>query len=271
MNSNYFGQNLEDKVLWNFFGKKNNGFFIDVGAFDGVYLSNTYLFELMGWEGICIEPHPSSFEKCKENRPNSICIHAACVGDNSIEQITFYSEELGFLSGLSNREEELRKRYKGRNKNFAGYEEILVPSFTLNDILTSQNQYSPIDFVSIDVEGAEIDVLKGFDIQKYQPSVLLIEANTYEEEIALDNYLLNKMGYFKSRRLVENLFYCKTSNDAIKLSEIRINGDEKSSWNPIGFSNRSSSNISILQKGIYLIKKGIQRLFLQLRRGQSNK
>ena len=69
-----------DKKLYNVFQKKKNGFFIELGANDGLKQSNTAMFEKhLGWKGILIEPSLKGFELCKKNRPNSICLNCACV------------------------------------------------------------------------------------------------------------------------------------------------------------------------------------------------
>ena len=123
----YVSQNGEDFLLWNFFQKKNSGFFIDVGAFDGKHLSNTYIFEKAGWRGICLEPHPFYFKKCEANRPASICVNAACIGDEHIKQISFQYEELGLLSGIQQMDkQDIEQRYHRRGLTFQGYKEVNV-------------------------------------------------------------------------------------------------------------------------------------------------
>jgi hypothetical protein len=80
LRNSFYSQNGEDYLLSQFFNLKNDGFFIDIGAFDGIHLSNSYTFEKKGWRGICVEANPKYFEICKENRPKSICLNLACVG-----------------------------------------------------------------------------------------------------------------------------------------------------------------------------------------------
>ncbi len=229
----FYSQNGEDFLLWKFFRGKESGFYIDVGAFDGIHLSNTYIFEKAGWKGICIDAHPFYFQKCKENRPNSVCIHAACTGDENVKEVTFHSEELGLLSGIQPRDD-IKQRYEGRGLKFEGFKAENVPAVTLNSVLKSLKERTEIDFISIDVEGHELDILKGFDIESYRPRVLVIEANTESDEIQLDNYIIKQKGYHKARRIVENVFYCREFKDVHALKKIEIDCDFEISDHPLG-------------------------------------
>ena len=91
----YYGQNGEDYILWNFFKYKKKGFYIDVGAFDGLHYSNTKSFEEQGWNGICVEAHPLYYEKLTKTRENSINLHSAAIGDPNLEKIEFSIEQMG--------------------------------------------------------------------------------------------------------------------------------------------------------------------------------
>ena len=229
----YYSQNGEDLLLSTFFHGKKKGFYIEVGAFDGIHLSNTYYFEKLGWDGICIEAHPSYFPKCKENRANSLCIHAACTGDETLKEVTFSSEELGLLSGVEERGD-IKQRYDGRGLKFEGFKKVSVPAVTLNSVLGMQKNKQDIDFISIDVEGHEIEVLKGLNLETYRPRILVIEANTPADETKLDNFLVEQRRYFKAKRLSENIFYCRESSDAQELKKIDIRNYVSMSPHPLG-------------------------------------
>lgn len=86
----YYSQYGEDLILDQFFKAKNitNGFFVDVGALDGIHLSNTYKFEQDGWNGICIEPHKQYFGLICKNR-KSINYNVAC-GNKNQDNIEFF-------------------------------------------------------------------------------------------------------------------------------------------------------------------------------------
>lgn len=232
----FFSQNGEDFLLWNFFGKKTNGFYVDVGAFDGIHLSNSLSFEQKGWSGICIEPHPAYFRLCKHSRNRAICINAACVDNDSEDTVEFFSEELGLLSGTCcDREEDVKTRYKNRGLMFKGFNKIKVPAVTLNNTLV---KYLPpgteIDFISIDVEGTELEVLRGLDINMFRPRVIILEANSEKTKASIDDHLVKLNGYVEARCLGVNIFYVKNPKDADKLQSISVNCKIERNLHPMG-------------------------------------
>ena len=87
----YYSQYGEDYLICAFFQAKRSGVFIDVGAFDGKHLSNTYMLEQQGWTGICVEPHPEFFRRLQQNRPQSHCVNVACVADEKLTTVDFYT------------------------------------------------------------------------------------------------------------------------------------------------------------------------------------
>lgn len=221
----YFSQNGEDFVLAEFFKKKKSGFFVDVGAFDGVHLSNSYCFELLGWNGICVEPQREYFELCSKNRPKTKCIHAACVEEVSSAEIMLHVDQTGLFSGanLSVEQKNITDHYDSLGKDFEGCRQETVPARTLGHILEehASESVSGIDFLSIDVEGMEIEVLNGLDLKKFRPRVLILEAVTDEERSAAQDYLGSK-GYQVGRRLGPNLFFVTNDHDAQAIREIEV-------------------------------------------------
>lgn len=237
MHNRYFGQHGDDFLLWQLFKDQKNGFYIDVGAFDGVHLSNTYSFELAGWNGICVEAIPDIFESCQKARPNTICINAACIGRDDLREVKFFVEKLGLLSGVSvdANEDDIRNRYSRRGIDFEGLEPITVPARTLNSIL--DDHLAPghaIDFVSIDVEGSELDVLKGFDLNRYAPRCIVIEANDDEHERAIMKCLVEKEKYIFARRLGANLFFAHDNKDANILRNTEVRCQIEPTVHPLG-------------------------------------
>lgn len=207
---NSYSQWHEDLILLQFFGDQRPGFFVDVGAFDGIYFSNTYLLEQEGWSGICIEAHPDYAAQCRENRPGSTCIHGACIGDAAKERVTFYAESGGLFSSLSPNDGPAKRHYRvNLGLPFGGFQVLDVPAMTLNSVLANVNR--DIDFISIDVEGSELDVLAGFDLERYQPRILLIEANYLRDAYRIDRYLA-RWGYCRAGQKRVNYFYCAKSD-----------------------------------------------------------
>lgn len=231
----YYSQNGEDYLLWQLFDYKSNGFYVDIGAFDGVHLSNSFSFEQQRWKGICVEPHPRYFALCQQTRPLAHCVQAACVGDENIKSVEFYSEALGLLSGVIEDQESVQNKYQRRGLDFEGFTKLTVPAITLNALL---DQYAlpstEIDFISIDVEGFELEVLQGLDLSRYRPRVLLLEANSAEAERRLDEYLVQQNGYFKARQLSVNIFYVRDAPDVARLKSTPVNCTLQRNLHPLG-------------------------------------
>ena len=225
----YFSQQGEDYILDAFFGFRPTGFFVDVGAFDGVHLSNSYIFEQRGWSGLCIEAAPIYFDLCAQNRPGTRCIHAACVAVEG-GPVEFRFERGGLFSGVKADPNNVTREFASKGIRFEGFENISVPSCTLNAVLGGS--VSEIDFVSIDVEGSEIDVLNGLDLDRYRPRVLLLEANNNPALQALDAHLAPR-GYHRARSIRWNHFYARDRNDILNLRAVSGSGRLKKTPHPV--------------------------------------
>lgn len=212
----YYSQNGEDAIVWALFDKQRRpGFFVDVGALDGTRFSNTYSFELAGWKGTCIEAHRDYLELLRKNRPHSVCIHAA-VADRDEPRVEFFANRRGALSTLDRTMEPVfRERF---GAYFGGFEVQHVPQRTLNTILAAAGAPRPLDVVSIDVEGSEMAVLRGLDLARYRPRVLVIEAAFDGEADEMTDYM-HKAGFFRARSLCGNLFFCRDSADVSTIAE----------------------------------------------------
>ncbi len=236
----YYSQNGEDYILWEFFDYIRTGFYIDIGAFDGIYLSNTYSFEKQGWEGICVEPHPDYFSLLKKNRPNSKCLNYACVGNRNQINIDFQTEQLGFLSSLLNTDEyvnDIKSRYKKKGLEFEGLKTIKIPAASLDELLENHLKSKPdIDFITIDVEGTEIEVLKGFNLGKYSPRVIIIEGNNDAARKKIINYLANESEYLFAGYLIENVYFVREKADLEKIREIEIECQIEKQIHPLGIT-----------------------------------
>ena len=157
-----------------------NGFFIEVGGNDGRTQSNTYYLEYKkNWKGMLVEAVPESFEKCKKNRPNVYVYNCALVSpDYSKSTLLIHYANLMSI-GENAMSSDLLKNHidRGRPNGLPTYS-IDVPVATLESIL---DKISPpaIDFFSLDVEGAELEVLKGLNLKRYRPKFILIEVRNY--------------------------------------------------------------------------------------------
>lgn len=221
----YFSQFGEDYLLWLFFNRKENGFFVEVGAFDGRYISTTYSFAQQGWTGICIEPNPVFFELLNENRKESKCLNYACVGEENLSEISLNIDQTGLLSSLkdgSKLENEIKINLERQNISYNGINKVIVPSRTLNSIF---DEFVPeklnIDFISIDVEGVELEVLKGLDFERYRPNILIIENNDYKNSAKVKEYL-DYYNYTLAKRLGVNDIYVSNYEDFEVIKNIPV-------------------------------------------------
>jgi FkbM family methyltransferase len=149
----YYGQALQDKWVYETIG--TNGIFVDVGAYDGIQTSNTYLLENLGWNGICIEANPLVFESLTRNR-RCTCINKA---------VTNYQGKAHF--GID--------RIAALNEPAS----VLVLCDTLNNILKQSLCPKKIDYLSMDIEGHELTVLREFPFAEWDINLITIEHNLY--------------------------------------------------------------------------------------------
>lgn len=175
---------------------KKKGYFVEFGAQNGIDHSNSYLLEKkFGWNGILAEPSKGSQKKLIENRDSHICFD--CVWHSSNEKVMFWELKSvglsGISTGLKNRDLE-QKRLKGRK-------EYTVNTVSLNDLLDRYKAPNDIDYLSIDTEGTELEILRSCDFNKYSFSVITVEHNFSTERDCLYD-LLSKNGY---KRILENV------------------------------------------------------------------
>ncbi|MDQ3046988.1 MAG: FkbM family methyltransferase [Bacteroidota bacterium] len=201
MKEQYYSQHGEDFLLNKVFNK-TDGFFVEVGCIDGRRFSNTLFFEEQGWKGICIEAHSDYIERIKTNRPGSEVVHCA-IGEKDEGVVTFYANARGSLSSLDKSTEERWKRdYK---QYFSGFEEQKVEKRTLSSVF-DQLKIQQIDFISIDIEGYEVEALQGLDLLKHKPTIILIESDSDEHKQGIEKKLL-PAGYQLILDFGGNLYY----------------------------------------------------------------
>ena len=188
-----YSQNGEDLILNRFLDNKKEGFFVDVGAHHPIRFSNTYLFYKKGWTGINIDAMPGSMIQFNKIRPKDINIESGVGLKN--DQLTFYQFNESALNTFS------KKEALSKNKN--GYEIIksnLVQVESLENLLDKHMpRNTKIDFLNIDVEGKDEEVLISNNWEKYNPSYILVE-------ILRENYIGDKNSsikkFLKSRNYI---------------------------------------------------------------------
>ena len=155
--------------------------FVDVGAFDGVEFSNTLAFEKdYGWKGVCVEPHPERFQQLAANRPKSICVNAAAGSKSGTQRFLKIScEQFSQFDMLSCTVDAAHARRKIAHDNWrkqygGDITEIEVPVLPLWQILLEHRIFT-VDYLTIDVEGSEFEVLKGIEWQALHVNVIEFE------------------------------------------------------------------------------------------------
>lgn len=166
----------QDDFVNSYFNNKNFGYFVEVGAFDGKTFSNTFLLEKLGWKGICIEPNPFCYDDINKNR--SCIIDNSCVSDNNYN-VEFFASSI-CSSGINdeNTVRLVKRNFKRNLYNKKEAKKLNVITKTLTQILDNNSSPTDIDYISIDVEGHELSVLKGIDFNKYKIKLMSIEINS---------------------------------------------------------------------------------------------
>ncbi len=203
-----YSQEGEDMILRRLFENQKTGFYVDVGAHHPMRFSNTYFFYKRGWRGINIDAMPGSMKLFNKFRPRDINIEKAISSEKQI--ITYYVFNEPALNGFS---KELSEERHGKGNYFI-VSTIDMKTTTLEEIF---DYWLPkgqeIDFLSIDVEGLDFEVLKSNSFEKYRPKVILIEIL----ESSLSNLENNEISKFLKR--VNYSIYAKTVNTVFFIND----------------------------------------------------
>lgn len=183
-----FSQLGQDTQVVNFYKGAKNGYFVDIGANDGVTLSNTFLLEKeYGWTGICVEPIPNVFKNLQKTRSCHCENKAAFHTDNL--QLNFSIAKYNLLSGIT----DMLDIYK--SKVLENKCKIQVETITLNTLLEKYNAPPVIEYLSIDTEGSEYEILKNINFEKYIFGLIDVEHNFIEPRRTEIRTLLESVGY----------------------------------------------------------------------------
>lgn len=204
----YYSQMGIDKIIENSFPIYHIGNCIEVGAVDGILYSNTYRLEQGGWNCMCVEPVPYHWPALRNNRRNAINF---AISSNNVDNVDFnvaYSQNcpLDGITGL-----EVDYRTFNLHKTLPGLEDLKIEKIKVNSrrldwCIENYFPETTIDFISIDVEGTELDVLKSFDIAKYDTKFYVIENNHNDQDV--EPYM-EQFGYYRCLRMNVNDFYTK--------------------------------------------------------------
>lgn len=164
-----YAQRFEDFHLWRALGDVRNGFYVDIGAGPPVYDNVSFAFYLAGWRGICVEPNPALVALGRAVRPRDYLYEGLC-GAAEGEATLYLQREFHGLSTTIAEHAQAAEKEVNRSA-----EPLVRPMTTLN-ALCAQHAPATFEFLKIDVEGAEADVLRGADFSQHRPKVIVVEA-----------------------------------------------------------------------------------------------
>lgn len=201
----------EDLFLFHLFNGALEGRFIEVGAYDGVTHSVTYPFEAIGWRGVLVEPLPARAAQCAAARPHSRTVHAALGPAGSGGAATFTqvggghrAEKMSFLTTTPRHRKIMRDR--------GPLTSVQVPLTSMDAVLADEEP--GFDFAVIDVEGGEAALLRGFDLRRHRPRVLVVEDKSGGADPTVPQLVLPQ-GYAVAGRVSDNLIFIRADEAAL--------------------------------------------------------
>ena len=180
-----YAMDNEDTAVLNYFKDKKNGFYVDVGGYHPIHRNNTYLLYKKKWSGINIDTSQFSIDLFNHMRPDDLNYNCAISNKNEIISL-FYQKELSQLSTTD--KDQAETVFQGNIKEKA------IQAFTLDEILNKDKfKDVKIDFLDIDVEGADLKVLEGLSFDKFKPELVCVEIHAKEiKQSNIYNFLVDK-------------------------------------------------------------------------------
>jgi len=195
----------ECRLLLEAFDFAREGFFIEVGANDPRQNSLTYLLERLGWTGMLVDPLSKCYEKLQRARPRARCFHCACVRPDQTGKITLHAPDPSSVVAT------VEKNVDDFDIAYAFTE--TCDAVTLESLVQQVNP-ARIDFLSIDTEGTELDVLLGFDLSRHRPRLVLMEDKLYH--LSKHRYLTGQ-GYRLVKRTMLNNWYVPARQNTLSI------------------------------------------------------
>ena len=209
-NGSQFG---EEKFILHFFDKNYKGKFVDIGCFHPTRHNNTYRMYKCGWRGINIDLNPLTIDLFNFARQKDININAA-ISNNEENKTLYFVDELNTQNTLEvNHLSFLKNHHNLKEEEIS---EQIIKTRRLDKILDSHN-FNDIDFMNIDVEGHELNILNSIDFLKYKIKFICIEMIDHNDQAKLINEKLNiilkRNGYILEKRIDFNFIFKKIDND----------------------------------------------------------
>lgn len=197
---------LQDLYVTYKLGERRNGYFVEFGAADGVLFSNTFRLEKsLGWTGILAEPYPRWREPLRANR--AARIDHRCVWSESGRRLEFVAAhrhpELSSLGAFAGGDQYAASRR-------VDAEVVVVDTVSLNDLLAEHGAPTTIEYLSVDTEGSELDILRAFDFDRYRVAIVTVEHNHKAEAREGLHRLLTGHGFVRELELfsqVDDWYY----------------------------------------------------------------
>jgi FkbM family methyltransferase len=203
-----YSQEGEDLVLARILEGKTTGFYVDVGAHHPLRFSNTYLFYRRGWRGINVDATPGCMEDFRRMRPHDINIEALISSEPGSAPFFLFNEP-----ALNTASDILADRTPKEHPRYQVVDSVVLETRTLSEIL---DVYLPhgknIDFLNVDVEGADLSVLKSNNWERYRPTYILVELLDTEFEDIKDHDItvyLQEHAYRVAAKFVNTVLFVK--------------------------------------------------------------
>ena len=209
-----FSQFGEDLFLASYFADQPAGFWVDVGAFHPILLSTTYLLHRKGWRGINVEPNPEGYAELVKHRPTDINLN--CAISSTEHQVDFICD--GVFSGI----DDSTHLFHDRNPHA---KRIRIDAKRLTDLLRVHVPTGkPIDFLSVDCEGHDLEAIRSNDWAAFRPRVVLVEDHSQRTDTELDCEM-ERHGYVYYCRLQLTKIFVEASEAARHLPRVRQTHD----------------------------------------------
>ncbi len=193
----------EDKIILDYFGKNFKGTFVDIGCYHPTRHNNTYELYKKGWQGINIDLNPLTIELFNYLRPRDININSA-ISDDEKKKNLYFIDDLNTQNTLEKNHIDFLKKYHSIKDD--EIKVMQVDTKKLNNVL-KQHNFKKVDFLNIDIEGHEINVLNSIDFNTYSFRAICIEMISHNDLSEKHNEKIKKILQEKNYHLLKKISY----------------------------------------------------------------
>jgi FkbM family methyltransferase len=183
-----------DKIYLKYFGFPSTGFFVEVGAYDGEFVSNTSFIADLKWKGLYIEPISEYYEKClKRHENNEVIVANVAIGEDEGEVIIWKGQTLSTLNY-----EQVNRYKKIGWADHDHFTETSCDQLRLDSLMEQLQVPKNFDILVVDVEGKEAEIFKTFDLDEWNPKMLIVELEDNHPEFQEYPELLSEIKQLRS-------------------------------------------------------------------------